>query len=216
MDTSLNELYDAVVDGQVREAERLTRVALAAGVAPQDVFNQALVPAMSEVGRLMEINEYYIPEVLVAAKAMKAGTEILKPLLLGGVNSTEQAGTVVMGTVRGDLHDIGKNLVVMMLEGAGFRVVDLGVDVPAARFVEAAGAERADIVALSALLTTTMLAMREVIQALDEAGLREHVDVIIGGAPVQQSFANEIGADGFALNAAAAVTVAQGLMRRNN
>ncbi len=209
----LSDLMQAVIEGRTSEAERVTRAAVAAGLQPELLFSEALVPAMTEVGRLMEKNEYFIPEVLVSAKAAKASTAVLRPLLTEAAQA-RSAGTVVIGTVHGDMHDIGKNLVAMLLEGAGFRVVDLGVDVSPEKFVDASKEHRADLVAMSALLTTTMLKMREVVKALQEAGLRDQVKVIIGGAPVQAAYATEIGADGYAPNAAAGANLARQLMRR--
>ncbi len=210
-DTPLDELMQVVVSGQPEKAEEATQRAIAAGISPQEIFNLALIPAMVEVGRRMEASEFFLPEVLLAAKAMQVASTVLEPLL-ASVAEVQQVGTVVLGTVQGDLHDIGKNLVGMLLKGNGFRVVDLGVDVSPEKFVKAARDHQADVVALSALLTTTMLNMKRVIEALTEAGLRNQVKVIVGGAPVQASFANEIGADGFALNAAAGVSLARRLM----
>lgn len=207
----LAPLMQSVIEGQVSRTVELTRAAIDTGVPPGQILNQALIPAMNEVGRLMESNEYYIPEVLVSAKATKQALEILKPLMAEAINA-RPLGTVVIGTVSGDLHDIGKNLVAIMLEGSGFKVIDLGVDVPPERFVEAAKGNRANLVAMSALLTTTMLNMRRVVQALAEAGLRDQVRVIIGGAPVEAKFATEIGADGYAPNAAAGAKLASRLL----
>lgn len=199
----LSELSQAVINGQKAKAEELTRKALEEGVSPVTIINEALVPGMAVVGEKFKNNEFYIPEVLVAARAMNAAMAIVKPLIVG--DQLKPLGKVVIGTVRGDLHDIGKNLVMMMLEGAGFEIVDLGVDVAPEKFVEAAKANSADIVAMSALLTTTMPAMKDTIAALEESGLRDKVKVIIGGAPVTQSYADSIGADGYAPDAASAV-----------
>ena len=211
-DGYIHSLIQAVIDGQTSSARELTRQALDAGVDAVTIFNDALIPAMNEVGRLMETNEYYIPEVLVSAKATKAAAEVLEPLLTTGADTTK-IGTVVIGTVQGDMHDIGKNLVALMLEGSGFRVVDLGVDVSPDAFVQAVKENKADVVALSALLTTTMLNMREVVRSIQESGLRDRVKILIGGAPVGQGFATEIAADGYAPNAAAAANMAADLMR---
>jgi corrinoid protein of di/trimethylamine methyltransferase len=207
---NLNQLMEIVISGKFMEIEAATKEALENGLAPQDIFSQALTPAMTEVGRRMETSEYFIPEVLQSAKAMELAANVLKPLLVE--SSESNAGTVVLGTVSGDLHDIGKNLVAMMLEGQGFKVIDLGVDVPPQKYVEAVQENNANVVALSALLTTTMMNMQGVIDALAAAGLRDHVKVIVGGAPVQAEFAKEIGADGFALNAAAGASLAHQLV----
>jgi 5-methyltetrahydrofolate--homocysteine methyltransferase len=208
--TIKQELYDAILDGDSPAAERLVLEALAAGNPAEALLKEALIAAMNEVGALFEAGEYYVAEMLVSAHAMKTALKHLRPLLAEA--AVEPMGTVVIGTVKGDLHDIGKNLVGMMLEGAGFRVVDVGVDVPAKRFVQAAEDEQADFVALSALLTTTMTYMPAVIAGLKEAGLRERVKVLIGGAPITQAFADHIGADGFAPDAAAAANLARRLM----
>ena len=210
-DSLLGELMEAVLDGAPADAREITEDALADGLDPQAIFNQALIPAMTEVGRRMETGEYFIPQVLLSAKAMNAAVELLKPLIVAS-GQLQRAGVVILGTVQDDLHDIGKNLVAMMLEGQGFEVIDLGVDVPPQKFVEAVQQNRADVVALSALLTTTMMNMKAVVQALTEAGLRDQVKIIVGGAPVEAKFADEIGADGFALNAAAGATLAQRLV----
>jgi 5-methyltetrahydrofolate--homocysteine methyltransferase len=207
----LAAIIEAVIEGRTSQTADLTQEAVDAGIDPSDIFTKAITPAMTEVGRLMERNEYYVPEVLMAAKATKTASAILKPLLTKSEDTTE-AGTVVIGTVSGDMHDIGKNLVIIMLEGAGFKVVDLGVDVAPEAFIEATKKNRANVVAMSALLTTTMLNMREVVAALTEAGLRDQVKIIIGGAPVEKAFADEIGADGFAPNAAAGTKLALNLV----
>ena len=199
----LNELSQAVINGNKAKAEELTRQALADGISPIQIINEALVPGMAVVGEKFKCNEYYIPEVLVAARAMNSAMAIVKPLIATG--QLQPLGVVAIGTVRGDLHDIGKNLVMMMLEGAGFEIVDLGVDVAPEKFVEAVKTKSADVVAMSALLTTTMPSMKDTIAALEENGLRDRVKVIIGGAPVTQSYADSIGADGYAPDAASAV-----------
>jgi 5-methyltetrahydrofolate--homocysteine methyltransferase len=197
----LDALYNAVVDGDAQAAAAETRRALEAGLPPEVILRERLIPAMGQVGRLYEEGEYFLPEMLAAAQAMKAGLAPLRPLL--AERDVEPVGRVVVGTVQGDLHDIGKNLVAMMLEGAGFEIVDLGADVPAGRFVEAAPG--AQVIGLSALLTTTMPAMAGVIEALQEAGVRDQVKVVIGGAPVTQAFADQIGADGYSPDASSAV-----------
>jgi methylmalonyl-CoA mutase cobalamin-binding domain/chain len=171
-----------------------------------------MIPAMDEVGRRFECNEYFVPELLIAARAMKTALQLITPHLMA--SGAEPMGRVVIGTVQGDLHDIGKNLVASMLEGGGFQVVDLGVDVPAEKFVEAVKEKDGTILALSALLTTTMTMMKTVIDALDKAGVRSKVKVMIGGAPITQQYANEIGADGFSDNASAAVAVARKLVAK--
>jgi 5-methyltetrahydrofolate--homocysteine methyltransferase len=205
-----DEIYAAVVDGDTPAADQLVSAALAAGVAPEQLLRQGLVAAMAEVGNRFEAGDYYVAEMLVSAQAMKAGLKHLRPLLAAA--AIEPIGTVVIGTVKGDLHDIGKNLVGMMLEGAGFQVNDLGVDVPAQRFVQAVRETGAGVVALSALLTTTMNSMQAVVAALKAAGLRDQVKVLVGGAAVTEAFASHIGADGFAPDAASAATCARQLL----
>lgn len=210
--TLLDELIDAVVDGDPDDARIITREALDDDISAHQMFNQALIPAMTEVGQLMETGEYFIPSVLMSAKAMNASVDILKPLLVEAAEHVEKVGKVVIGTVHRDMHDIGKNLAIMMLEGKGFDVIDLGIDVPTEKFIEAVKEHNADIVGMSAMLTTTMMNMKDVIDALTEAGLRDRVKVIIGGAPVEPYFAAEIGADGAALNAAAGANMAYELV----
>ena len=206
--STLEELKQAVIDGEVAQAKQLAQDAVAADITPDRVFSEALAPAMDEVGKRMQRAEYYIPEVLVSAKAMKSAAEVLKPLITqsGGMKSR---GKVLMGTVKGDLHDIGKNLVIMMLEGAGFEVVDLGVDVPVQRFVEGVKESRPQVVGLSAMLTTTMMTMPKVIEALGAEGLRSQVKVMVGGAPLNQRFSEEIGADGYGVDSTSAVELAK-------
>jgi corrinoid protein of di/trimethylamine methyltransferase len=206
-------LRQAVIDGQAAAAADATGRALAAGVPPRTLVDEALIPAMDEAGRLFECGEFFVPELLVAARALKASQTLITPLLTG--SQAASAGRVAIGTVKGDMHDIGKNLVVALLQGGGFEVVDLGADVPPERFVAAVTDDGADIIGLSALLTTTMLQMKSTVQALEQAGVRRSVRVIVGGAPVTQRFADEIGADGFADNAAAAVVLARRLMDRS-
>jgi 5-methyltetrahydrofolate--homocysteine methyltransferase len=200
-------LKNAVIEGNQAQAKALTQSLLDGGKAPQEILDEALIPAMDVVGEKFSKREFYIPEMLIAARAMQAGVAILKPLLAGGESKSK--GKVVIGTVKGDLHDIGKNLVSMMLQGAGFEVVDLGADVKPTRFVEAVQAEKPDFVMMSALLTTTMLSMQETIAALKAAGLRDRVRVGIGGAPVTQRFADEIGADFYSPDATGAVSKAR-------
>jgi len=207
---SLDTIYDAVLAGDAPTAAADTRAALAERIAPEEILHQACIPAMNEVGRLFEIGEKFVPEMLIAARAMQSTVDILKPLLQE--DDVQAAGKAVLGTVQGDLHDIGKNLVGMMLEGAGFEIIDLGTDVSAQAFVEAVKKNQPDIVGMSALLTTTMPAMSGVIDALKEAGVRNQVKVVIGGAPITQDFADQIGADGFAGDAGSATRVVKGLL----
>ena len=203
------ELYNAILTGNAKKAEEVTKAALAAKVDPTELVQKYMIPAMDEVGKRFECNEYFVPELLIAARAMKTSLELITPLL--AEVGAEPVGRVVIGTVQGDLHDIGKNLVASMLEGGGFQVIDLGVDVPPERFVEAAKEKDGTIVALSALLTTTMTMMKNVIQALEKAGVRKRTKVMIGGAPITQQYADEIGADGYSDNASAAVAMARKL-----
>lgn len=192
----LQDVYNSVLEGNMAGAAAGVKAALQAGVAPAEILNQGLIAAMTEVGRLFEAGEYFVPEMLIAARAMKASVAILKPKLVEA--DIKPLGKVAIGTVKGDLHDIGKNLVAMMLEGAGFEIIDLGTDVPAEKFVHAVKEQQANFIGLSALLTTTMPAMRTTIEALKASGYRDKVAVMIGGAPVTQHYADEIGADIFA------------------
>jgi 5-methyltetrahydrofolate--homocysteine methyltransferase len=212
MEAQLQELAQAIIDGQRKVAVDLTNKLIDAGVAPSTVLEKGLIAGMNVVGVRFKGGEYFVPEVLVSARAMKACMEILKPLLAHG--HAESRGTVVLGTVSGDLHDIGKNLVSMMAEGAGLRVIDLGVDVTAEKFVQAAREHDADVIAMSALLTTTMIYIPKVLDALSEDSLREKVKVIVGGAPVTKEWADSIGADGYAPDAASAVDVLLELVRQ--
>jgi 5-methyltetrahydrofolate--homocysteine methyltransferase len=204
----LSQLHDAIVDGHHKAAEDITRQALAEGCDPLGVIQQYMMPAMAEVGRRFECDEYYVPELLLSARAMKAALALIRPLLAGADRAA--VGRVAIGTVKGDLHDIGKNLVHSMLEGGGYDVIDLGVDVTPEQFVAAVRDKDANIVAMSALLTTTMPAMRQTIDALKAAGVRDRVRVIVGGAPITQAFAKEIGADAFSESAAGAVAAVAG------
>jgi len=203
----LHRLYDAVLNGDQKTAVAVTKEALDEGCDPMDLITKSMVPAMDEVGRRFECEEYFVPELLLSARAMKGALELLRPLL--AASGAQPAGRVVIGTVKGDLHDIGKNLVASMLEGGGYEVIDLGADVAPERFVEAVQEKRASIVALSALLTVTMPSMRRTIEAFEKAELREGVKVMVGGAPVTPQFAREIGADGYGENATAAVALAR-------
>ena len=205
-----SELYNAILTGNAKKAEEVTKAALEAKANPGELVQKYMIPAMDEVGKRFECNEYFVPELLIAARAMKTSLALLAPLLAAA--GTEPVGTVVIGTVQGDLHDIGKNLVASLLEGGGFQVVDLGVDVPPERFVEVAKEKNGTIVALSALLTTTMTMMKAVIEALEKAGVRRKTKVIIGGAPITQQYADEIGADGYSDNASTAVALARKLV----
>src|SRR5271157_4266750 len=206
-------LYDAILNGDQKTSVALTRQALEEGVEPLDLIHRYMIPAMDEAGKRFECEDFFVPELLLAARAMKGALELLRPRL--AASGAQPAGRVVIGTVKGDLHDIGKNLVSSMLEGGGFEVHDLGADVAPDAFVEAIGKWQADIVALSALLTVTMPAMKTTIQALDQAGLRNKVRIMVGGAPVTRQYAEEIGADGYSESAAGAVALARNLLARN-
>ncbi len=207
--SELKELYQAVLDGDADAAKKTVDTLIAAGNKPEAILGQALIPAMDEVGALFERQEYYVPEMLVSARAMQSGLAVLRPLLAAsGIKASAKAA---IGTVQGDLHDIGKNLVIMMLEGAGLEVVDLGIDVPPQRFAEAAR-NGAQLIGVSALLTTTMAKIPDVIEALEDSGIRESVKVIVGGAPLSQDYADKVGADGYAPDASQAVTLAKRLL----
>jgi 5-methyltetrahydrofolate--homocysteine methyltransferase len=199
----LQALAEAIINGRRDEAVELTQGAIGEGVGAEAILNDGLVAGMNVVGERFKNNEFYVPEVLIAARAMKASMELIRPML--AESGVEPAGRFAIGTVKGDLHDIGKNLVAMMMEGAGFEVIDLGVDVPPEGFVAAVNDRRANVIGLSALLTTTMPSMKDTVEALKEAGVRANVKVVIGGAPVTQNYADEIEADGYAADAASAV-----------
>lgn len=205
----LKQIFDDVIEGAAPKVESGVKAALAEGVGADVILKEALIAAMDEVGARYEEGDIFVPEMLVAARAMQAGLALLKPHLVGA--DSESAGKVAIGTVKGDLHDIGKNLVAMMLEGAGFEIIDLGVDVPPQAFVDAVS-KGAQVIGMSALLTTTMSNMGVTIEALKAAGLRDKVKVMIGGAPVTQEYANQIGADGFAADASSATRVARELV----
>jgi len=196
-------LYEAILNGDAKTAITATEQALAAGVEPLKLVQGFMMPAMAEVGRRFECNEYFVPELLLSARAMKGALGLLRPLL--AASGAEPLGRVALGTVKGDLHDIGKNLVGAMLEGGGYEVLDLGVNVTPEQFVAAVKEKQVNIVALSALLTTTMPAMKTTIEALERAGVRRQVKVLVGGAPISQKYADEIGADGFSESAAGTV-----------
>jgi 5-methyltetrahydrofolate--homocysteine methyltransferase len=203
----LNQLHEAVVSGDAKTAHAITQQALAEGIDPLKLVNEYMVPAMAEVGRRFECSEYFVPELLISARAMKAALDLIRPLLTA--RGDRPAGRVAIGTVKGDLHDIGKNLVAALLEGGGFEVIDLGVNVPPETFIATVKEKNANIIAMSALLTTTMPSMKSTIEALKQAGVRERVKVLIGGAPITQKYADEIGADGFSENAVGAVALAK-------
>ncbi|GAB4440592.1 MAG: corrinoid protein [Anaerolineae bacterium] len=207
---SLETIYDAVLRGDAKTAATATQSAVDAGIPASDILHKACIPAMTEVGRLFENGEKFVPEMLIAARAMQKSLEILKPLLVD--SGVETLGKVVIGTVAGDLHDIGKNLVGMMLEGAGFEIIDLGTDVSPEKFVAAVQEHQPDLLGMSALLTTTMASIGRTIEALKAAGLREQVKVIVGGAPLTQDFADKVGADGFAADAGSASRMARALL----
>ena len=207
---NLNELYDAILTGDAKKAHDTTAEALVAGAVPMDLIQEYMVPAMEEVGRLFEAEEYFVPELLLAGRAMKSAMELLKPLL--AASGQKMAVRVVIGTVQGDLHDIGKNIVASMLEGSGFEVIDLGTDVSPETFVAAVEERQPNVVCMSALLTVTMPAMKTTIDALKTAGLRTRVKVLIGGAPVTTQYAREIGADGYSENASGAVGLVKNLL----
>ena len=200
-------LAQRIIDGDLDSVLDEVQRCLAEGVSPQKIMDDHLIPAMSEVGRLFEEGEYFVPELMISARAMQSAMKVLNPLLTG--SGIQKVGRVVIGTVKGDFHDIGKNLVAAMLEGGGFEVVDLGVDVSPEQFTEAAQKQTGTLVAMSALLTTTMPQMKKVIEQLETSGLRGTSKVIVGGAPVTHEFATMIGADGYSDNASAAVTLAK-------
>ena len=208
----LDDLRQSVIDGDMNSAQDLVQKALAEKMSPEQILKDGLISAMAEVGHRFECDEFYVPEMLISARAMKTGLKLLRPHLIAA--NVQAVGKVVIGTVQGDLHDIGKNLVGMMLEGAGFEVVDLGADVSTDKYVAAVKEHQPDLVACSALLTTTMPSMKYIISSLKEAGLRDRVKVIIGGAPVTDKYATDIGADGFAPDAASAASLAKQLIHK--
>ena len=208
MNTIITEIYQGILDGQKQAVEAKVQQALDSGLPPKSILDEGMIAAMAEVGRLFEEGEYYVPEMLIAARAMQSGLAILKPHLKDA--HVASAGRVAIGTVKGDLHDIGKNLVGMMLEGAGFEILDLGTDVSPEKFVQAA--DTVQVIALSALLTTTMTNMKETIAELKSAGKRDKVKVIIGGAPITEEYARTIGADGYAPDASRAAALARSML----
>lgn len=210
MDSNLQPIYESILEGDMKGAPEQVQAALDAGVEPDVILNEGMIAAMSEVGQLFEEGEYFVPEMLISARAMQASLAVLKPYLVE--SGVEPIGTVVIGTVQGDMHDIGKNLVAMMMEGAGFAVVDLGVDVEASKYVEAVQEHNAQLVGMSALLTTTMPKMKTTIEALRASGITEGVKIMVGGAPVTADYAESIGADGYAADASQAATLAKSLL----
>jgi len=208
--SDLSKMHESLLAGDAKSVVAITKDALARGVKPEDLLNKHMIPALDEAGRKFEANELFVPELLLIGRAMKQALEIIRPLL--AQTGDQPAGRVAIGTIKGDLHDIGKNLVASMLEGGGFEVFDLGVDVGADKFIAAIQEKGVNLIALSALLTTTMPSMKTVIDKLSEAGVRDKVKVIIGGAPVTQEFADQIGADGYSDNANGAVMVARKLL----
>jgi 5-methyltetrahydrofolate--homocysteine methyltransferase len=208
----LQELYDSIIKGDRKTAKDRVQAALDAGLPPDTILKDAMIAAMTKVGEMFSCGEYYVPEMLVAAKAMQEALAVLKPHLVQ--TKVKSEGKAVIGTVSGDLHDIGKNLVGMMLEGAGFEIIDLGSDVTPAKFVQAIRANNPDLVGMSALLTTTMPSMKATVDAIRAEGLKDQVQVMIGGAPVTEEYANKIGADGFAPDASRAVQLAKSLVSK--
>jgi len=210
----LKELSDALQSGNVEEVEKNINIALEKGLSAGEILREGLLAGMSIIGEKFKKDEVFVPEVLVAARAMNAGTELLKPILIE--DGEKAIGKALIGTVKDDLHDIGKNLVIMMLEGAGFEVVDLGMDVSIDGFINAVKEEKPEVLGMSSLLTTTMPYMGEVIEALKEAGLRDNLYILVGGAPVSENFADEIGADAYAKDAATAATFAKESIKSKN
>jgi len=210
MKQELDDLFEGILDGDMGATPDNVQTALDAGIAPDVILNESMIAAMSEVGQLFEEGEYFVPEMLISARAMQAGLAVLKPHLVA--SGIDPLGTVIVGTVQGDMHDIGKNLVTMMLEGAGFEVIDLGVDVKPESFIEAIQEKKPQVVAMSALLTTTMPKMQVTIDAMRAAGVMENVKVMVGGAPVTAEFAEKIGANGYATDASQAATLAKSFL----
>jgi len=210
MHTKTHEIFNAILEGNATDAQAAVQAALVEGLDPAHILNEGMIAAMKEVGNRFEEGEYFVPEMLISARAMQSGLAILKPRLKEG--DVKSAGKVAIGTVKGDLHDIGKNLVGMMMEGAGFEIVDLGTDVAPEKFVDVVLTHQVDMIGLSALLTTTMSNMKTTIEALKAAGLRDQVKVIIGGAPVTEAYAAQIGADGYSPDASRAVALAHSLL----
>lgn len=206
----LDKLQQATIDGQAPEVEKLTQQALDEEISMDDIINEGFISAMSIIGEKFKNNEIFVPEMLIAARAMRAGLKVLEPLILAG--ERKYLGKIIIGTVKGDLHDIGKNLLGMMLQGGGYDVIDLGVDVTPDRFLAAAKEHQPQVVCLSALLTTTMPFMKETVKVLGDAGLRNQLKILVGGAPISQRFADEIGADGYADDAGSAVVLVKAVL----
>ena len=206
----MEKLYEAVLGGKLEPAVEVTREAIAEGADPKEIINGSMIPAMEEIGKRFQEGKAFVPQLLLSARAMKGALELLKPLLKGDASAS--VGKVVIGTVKGGLHDIGKHLVASMLEGCGFEVINIGIDVPAEKFVAAVQESGADILCMSALLTTTMAYMKTAIEALEAAGLRDKVKVMVGGAPINRHYAEQIGADGYSDNANSAVLKAKELL----
>jgi corrinoid protein of di/trimethylamine methyltransferase len=207
---NLNELYEAIVAGKLEPAVNITQEALNEGTEPQEIINGYMVKGMTEIGKRFQNGKAFVPNLLMAARAMKGALVLIRPMLEG--NKSASLGRIIIGTVKGDLHDIGKNLVASMLEGCGFEVINIGIDVSSEKFVEAVKTNNADILCMSALLTTTMDYMKDVITAIEAAGVRDKIKIMVGGAPVDEDFARAIGADGYSDNANTAVMKAKELM----
>ena len=210
---NLNELYDAILVGKLEDAVKVTKIAVEEGMTPHEIINQYMIKAMEEIGSRFEAGKVFVPNLLMSARAMRGALDVLKPLMQGQGDS--YIGKIVIGTVKGDLHDIGKNLVASMFEGCGFEVINLGVDVSSDKFISAALENKADIICMSALLTTTMNYMKEVVAAVEASELKGKVKIMVGGAPVNDAFAKAIGADAYASNANAAVVMAKKLIAAN-
>ena len=213
MMNNLNELYDAILVGKLEDAVKVTKIAVEEGMTPHEIINQYMIKAMEEIGSRFEAGKVFVPNLLMSARAMRGALDVLKPLMQGQVDS--YIGKIVIGTVKGDLHDIGKNLVASMFEGCGFEVINLGVDVSSDKFISAALENKADIICKSALLTTTMNYMKEVVAAVEASELKGKVKIMVGGAPVNDAFAKAIGADAYTSNANAAVVMAKKLIAAN-
>ena len=213
MMSNLNELYDAILVGKLEDAVKVTKIAVEEGVTPHEIINEYMIKAMEEIGSRFEAGKVFVPNLLMSARAMRGALDVLKPLMQGQVDS--YIGKIVIGTVKGDLHDIGKNLEASMFEGCGFEVINLGVDVSSDKFISAALENKADIICMSALLTTTMNYMKEVVAAVEASELKGKVKIMVGGAPVNDAFAKAIGADAYTSNANAAVVMAKKLIAAN-
>ena len=213
MMNNLNELYDAILVGKLEDAVKVTKIAVEEGMTPHEIINQYMIKAMEEIGSRFEAGKVFVPNLLMSARAMRGALDVLKPLMQGQVDS--YIGKIVIGTVKGDLHDIGKNLVASMFEGCGFEVINLGVDVSSDKFISAALENKADIICMSALLTTTMNYMKEVVAAVEASDLKGKVKLMVGGAPVNDAFVKAIGADAYTSNANAAVVMAKKLIAAN-